>query len=111
MYDLFTIRFHHQFHFNTFFFLSHVWINNSLFSIRIEISGKNVLILETQQNDQKSVGVINVKPENASIFFEYNPIYGFVWNERKKGKKNELVAFVLVDVAVKHIELILCKRF
>lgn len=61
-----------------FFFLSHVWINNSLFSIRIEISGKNVLILETQQNDQKSVGVINVKPENASIFFEYNPIYGFV---------------------------------
>lgn len=29
----------------------------------------------------------------------------------KKEKQNELVAFVLVDVAVKHIELILCKRF
>lgn len=29
----------------------------------------------------------------------------------KKGNKNELVAFVLVDVAVKYIELILCKRF
>lgn len=61
-----------------FFFFHMFGLTTLFFSIRIEISGKNVLILETQQNDQKSVGVINVKPENASIFFEYNPIYGFV---------------------------------